>query len=72
MTTQRKKYAMAAMYGEDTCTHSGATKTAAKIRNYWFERGYVVKTVVIPCGYHAAAREVVYGVRSNLVNGWPQ
>jgi hypothetical protein len=57
-----------------TASREDSEQLAMKIRNYWFARGYTVKTEVYglselgesyPSGAH------IYSVRSNMVGGFP-
>ncbi len=57
-----------------TASREDSEQLAMKIRNYWFARGYKVKTEVFgrselgesyPSGSH------IYSVRSNMVGGLP-
>ena len=57
-----------------TASREDSEQLAMKIRNYWFARGYSVKTEVFglselgekyPSGSH------IYSVRSNMLNGFP-
>ena len=57
-----------------TASREDSEQLAMRIRNYWFARGYKVKTEVFglselgesyPSGSH------IYSVRSNMLNGFP-
>jgi hypothetical protein len=57
-----------------TASREDSEFLAMKIRNYWFARGFTVKTEVFglselgesyPSGAH------IYSVRSNMLNGYP-
>jgi hypothetical protein len=57
-----------------TASREDSELLAMRIRNYWFSKGYAVKTEVYglselgesyPSGAH------IYSVRSNMLNGYP-
>ena len=50
---------------------AGAQKHIALIRQYWWSKGHTkVDAWVVPIGKHR--KQLVYGVRSNLINGVPR
>jgi hypothetical protein len=54
--------------GHNHLSHAGAVELARRLRRYWLDLGFNIRTDVetLP-GKHAQ----FYGVRSNLVNGLP-
>lgn len=56
----------------DLSTRSGAAALAAKIRDYWTERGFAVLLSVEEKGFHPVTRAVRFEVRSDLVDGLPR
>lgn len=56
----------------DLSTRSGAAALAAKIREYWSDRGFEVLLSVEEKGFHPATRAVRFEVRSDLVDGLPR
>lgn len=62
---------MSGKIAPDTLTEDAARALAERVQAYWHERGYdrvAVRLVRYSMGAGAGA---VYGVRSNLVGGWP-
>lgn len=57
----------------DWSTNDGATNLARKIRAYWQARGYeyVFVDVVMVTSGQKNSRKPVYGVKSNIKNGYP-
>jgi hypothetical protein len=59
----------------DHCTHNGAVRLAERIMTFWRTNGYEVRCAVAPSVYTTATGQqidtMLYGVRSNLVNGLP-
>lgn len=55
---------------EQTLTHSGATRLALIITNYWMARGYQPTVTVEPV--RISPERNVWGVRSDMINGHPQ
>lgn len=59
----------------DACTRDGANRHAKMIAAYWAKRGFDVLPRVEDTGAraeHGRDGSVVWGVRSDLVNGMPQ
>lgn len=57
---------------QDLSTKSGAAALAARIREYWSERGFEVLLSVEEKGFHPVTRAVRFEVRSDLVDGLPR
>lgn len=57
---------------QDLSTKSGAAALAARIRDYWSERGFAVLLSVEEKGFHPMTRAVRFEVRSDLVDGLPR
>lgn len=57
----------------DGLSEYGAMKIADKIRGYWFERGHTVRvwTEPITRSITKDKKEIIYCVRSDLINGRP-
>lgn len=57
----------------DWSTSDGATNLARKIGAYWKARGYdhVSVDVAVVTNGKRDSRKPVYGVKSNIKNGWP-
>ncbi len=56
----------------DYCDGEGARKIAARIRDYWYQRGYVVDVSLVDAPFVPAMRTARVDVRSNMVNGLPR
>ena len=58
----------------DPLTHAGAAELAARVGLYWQKRGYRVSTRIEDqsSARTKGAGGVVFGVRSDLVNGLPR
>lgn len=59
----------------DWMQEEAAHDLAARVRGYWAARGYVVDVSIVPMGNpkaEAGKDRVVWGVRSDMVNGQPQ
>lgn len=57
-----------------TASREDSEQLAMKIRNYWFARGYTVKTEVFgltELGETSPSGSHIYSVRSNMVGGLP-
>ena len=57
-----------------TASREDSEQLAMKIRNYWFARGFTVKTEVFgltELGETAPSGSHIYSVRSNMVGGYP-
>ncbi len=57
-----------------TASREDSEFLAMKIRNYWFARGFTVKTEVFgltELGETAPSGSHIYSVRSNMVGGYP-
>lgn len=62
------------MYGvdsHDSCTFDGATRLAAKVREYWSRRGKAVEVWVDRID-NVSDGQLLYCVRSNLFGGKPR
>lgn len=46
-------------------------RLAERIAEYWSERGFVISTDIVNCGFFAEHRSAVHGVRSDMRNGLP-
>lgn len=59
----------------DTFSKLGAQDLAGQIRDYWVRQGYLVETWIVDerngRGGKKDVSAIVYGVRSNLLNGLP-
>jgi len=55
--------------GHNHLDHGGAVELARRLRKYWLNRGYNITTRAE--SVQASERALIYGVRSNLVDGLP-
>jgi hypothetical protein len=55
----------------DFCSIEGANELAERIRRYWLQRGYVIKTAIMECGGYAG-QAGAWCVRTDLVGGMPR
>ena len=57
----------------DNFSEEGAKALARVIRDHWEARGYTITTTVVPVHMGSASdgKGVIWGVRSNMVNGAP-
>lgn len=56
----------------DYCTKEGAEELAARIVNYWADRGYSITVSTHEMGFHETVRHTNWIVRSTLKNGRPE
>lgn len=61
------------MIVKDHISEDGALKLAKRIREFWADHGMKVTTTVFPISMGAAGdgKGVVYGIRSNMIDGRP-
>lgn len=52
-------------------TEGGAKALSQKIEQYWHKRGFDKMQAWVAENRHGVACTRTYGVRSNLLNGWP-
>jgi len=61
---------------KDWCDEHNAHELARRVRDYWAERGYTIKTAVISTTDEGQGGvptpRPVFSVRSNMLDGWPQ
>ncbi len=57
---------------QDYTTRDGAQALAARIAEYWRDRGYEVMLQIEDVGFHPAIRAARYEIRSDLINGLPR
>ena len=56
----------------DHVSFDGATALADRIREYWAERGYEVRTYVDSLAYRHGVDDIIYTVRTDMIGGLPQ
>ena len=56
----------------DHVSFDGATALAGRIREYWTERGYEVRTYVDSLAYRNGVDGIIYTVRTDMIGGLPQ
>ena len=57
---------------QDFTTKEGAKALAARIAEYWRDRGHRVMLQIEDVAFHPAVRAVRYEIRSDLINGMPR
>jgi hypothetical protein len=61
------------MGAHTTLTRDGAHTLALIIRDYWFDRGYIVRTKIVSEHLRASPDSpVIWFVRSDMFNGLPR
>jgi hypothetical protein len=59
--------------GTQRFAEEDAQDLAAQIKRYWWHNGFFdVKTEIIEAVHPRGREGMIYGVRSNLINGLPQ
>jgi hypothetical protein len=56
----------------DHTSLDGANALASRIREYWAERGYEVKTFVDSLQYRHGGEGIIHTVRTDMIGGLPQ
>lgn len=56
----------------DLCDEDGASRLAAKIREFWRKKGFDVDVEMKPEGFVSTMRSARTDVRSDMVNGMPR
>lgn len=56
----------------DHCTDDGASRLAAKIREFWAKKGFDVEVDLQPEGFVSTMRSARTDLRSDMVNGMPR
>jgi len=57
---------------EDSLTHSGAYRLCEKIRLYWLNKNKDIKIWVEKIVQPKSSGSLIWGVRSDMVNGYPK
>jgi hypothetical protein len=57
---------------KNLCTKKGAQIIEAQLKSYWKERGYQIKTKVVPTRHSKHHSAFNYDVRSDMINGFPK
>lgn len=56
----------------DNSSLAGAERIAKRIEDEWAARGWRVTTSIQSFGFYGPMRSTHFGVRTDMINGWPR